>query len=264
MNKDTVWEAMAHLEPELIEEADRQPRRRMPVGKALVIAAAICLVLAAGVWAAESIFGFRVIEMSNDGENNSYEMIAEETVKFPASQFGETVQDYIANGMPVAEDAVQQEPASSGEETEAAVIALDVPTFSTWSEAADFIGKDIPLAAENPVLAAGSRQDITVRVNANVVTLNTVYELEGCSILFTASMEVEGTDGFSVGAYLGKGDLTITPQQSATGSGENVLLYVTEGDRPTCDAYFIQDGILYNVFLSSGDLALMEDILAAF
>lgn len=264
MNKDTLWNAMEHLSPDLIEEADRPQRQRMSPGKILVIAAAVCLVLAVGVLAAESIFGFRVIEMYNDGENNSYELIAEETVKFPVSQFGETVQDYIANGMPVKEGEVQEEPVTPGGEVEAAVIALDVPTFSTWEEAADFIGREIPLAAENPVLAAGTRRDITVRVNANVVSLNTVYELEGHSILFSASMEVEGTDGFSVGAYLGKGDLTITPQQSVTGSGEDVLLYVTEGERPTCDAYFIQDGILYNIFLSSGDIALMEEILAAF
>ena len=51
MNKDTLWEAMEHLEPDLIEEADRQPRRRMSVGRVLVIAAAVCLVLAAGVLA---------------------------------------------------------------------------------------------------------------------------------------------------------------------------------------------------------------------
>ena len=52
MNKETMWEAMEHLAPDLIEEADRPaaPRRRRFWGKTLLIAAAACLVLAVGVF----------------------------------------------------------------------------------------------------------------------------------------------------------------------------------------------------------------------
>ena len=78
MNKDTMWEAMEHLSPELIEEADQRQQRHLSAGKVLVIAAAACLVLAAGVLAAESIFGFRLIDLRNDGAVNSYELMAEE------------------------------------------------------------------------------------------------------------------------------------------------------------------------------------------
>ena len=45
MNKETLWEAMEHLAPDLIEEADypAAPKRRRTRGKALLIAAAIAL-----------------------------------------------------------------------------------------------------------------------------------------------------------------------------------------------------------------------------
>lgn len=261
MNKDTLWEAMAHLEPELIEEADRQPRRRMSVGKVLVIAAAACLVLAAGVLAAESIFGFQILEMRNDGEINSYELLATGAGEFPISQFGQTVQDYIVNGMPVLEET---EPESSGQGIEASVVSLDVPTFASWEEAAEFMGKDIPLVPENQVLAGGSCQEAKIYVNRNVVSLYTVYALEGHTVFLSAFAKVEGSEGFTVGSSHGAGDLTITPEQAVTGSGTDVLLYVTTGERPACEAYFIQEGIFYNLFLDSGDLALMEEILAAF
>ena len=261
MNKNTLWEAMEHLEPDLIEEADRQPRRRMSVGKVLVIAAATCLVLAAGVLAAESIFGFQILEMHNDGEINSYELLATGAGEFPISQFGETVQDYIENGMPVLEET---EPESSGEGIEMSVVTLDVPTFDNWEEAAKFVGKDIPLVPENQVLAGGNCQEAQVSINSNVVSLYTTYTLEGHTVFLSAFARVEGEEGFTVGAFHGAGDLTITPEQTVTGSGTDVLLYVTTGERPACDAYFIQEGIFYNLFMDSGDLALMEEILSAF
>ena len=42
MNKETMWEAMEHLAPDLIEEADypAAPKRRRTRGKTLLIAAA--------------------------------------------------------------------------------------------------------------------------------------------------------------------------------------------------------------------------------
>ena len=262
MNKDTMWEAMEHLSPELIEEADQRQRRRLSPGKVLVIAAAACLVLAAGVLAAESIFGFRILELRNDGESNYYNLLAEETTKFPISRFGETVQDYIQNGMPVLE----QSPAESDGTGEGlvSVVTFDVPTFSTWEEAAEFVGADIPLAEENSVLAEGTHQDFTIHAADNCVLLQTAYTLEGNTVLFTASAAVEGGQGYTTGASLGDGEMTTTPRHAATGSGADVLLYVTTGIRPSCDAYFIQDGIFYSIFLASGDLALMEEILAAF
>lgn len=262
MNKDTMWEAMEHLSPELIEDADQRQRRRLSAGRVLVIAAAACLVLAAGVLGAESIFGFRLIDLRNDETDNGYGLIAEETTKFPISQFGETVQDYIQNGMPILEQSPTE---SSGTgEIEAYTVVYDIPTFSTWDEAAEFVGADIPLVAENSVLAEGTHQDFTIHAADNCVLLQTAYTLEGNTILFTASAAVEGGQGYTTGASLGDGEMTTTPRHAATGSGADVLLYVTTGIRPSCDAYFIQDGIFYSIFLASGDLALMEEILAAF
>lgn len=264
MSRDAMWEAMAHLEPGLIEEADRStaPRGWNRRGKIFLVAAAACLVLATAALAVESIFGFRILEIQNDGENNNYQLMAEETVQFPLSQFGETVQDYIQNGMPVLHET---EPESSGEGTEASVVTFDVPTFSTWEEAAEFVGADIPLAEENPVLAGGTHQDFSVHVNRNSVDISTVYSVGVTSIMFSASVTVEDGKPYRTGAsFLGGDNLTITLQETVTGGGTDVLLYVTTGDRSACDAYFIQDGILYNLFITSDNMDLMEEILAAF
>lgn len=264
MNKDAIWDAMAHLEPDLIEEADNPtaPKSRSRGGKIFLIAAAACLTLAVGALAVESIFGFRILELRNDGQNNHYQLMAEATVKFPISQFGETVQDYIQNGMPVLHET---EPESSGDGTEASVVTFDVPTFSTWDEAAEFVGTDIPLVEENPVLASGTRRDFSVHVNRNSVDISTVYSVEVTSIIFTASVAVEDGKPYKTGAvFQGNSDLTITAQNTVTGSGTDVLLYVTTGERSACDAYFIQDGILYNLFMTSGNLELMKEILTSF
>ncbi len=263
MNRDTVWAAMAHLEPDLIEEADQQPRRRLSVGKVLVIAAAACLVLAAGVWAVESRFGFRILGVRSDGEDQYYELLAEGMTQFPISQFGETVQDYIQNGMPVLEE----DPAASdgAGEGEVSGVTFDAPTFATWEEAAEFVGPDIPLAEENPVLAGGFHRDFSVYANSNSVDILTVYYVGTTTIHFYASATVEGGETYRTGVhFLGADDLTITRRETVTGSGTDVLLYITTGERSACDARFIQNGILYSIFITDGNMDLMEEILAAF
>ena len=51
MNKETMWEAMEYLAPDLIEAADQPAvtKHRRLRGKTLLIAAAACLILAVGV-----------------------------------------------------------------------------------------------------------------------------------------------------------------------------------------------------------------------
>ena len=44
MSKEKLWEAMEHVAPDLIEEADRPVTAKKRLGKVLVIAAAACLI----------------------------------------------------------------------------------------------------------------------------------------------------------------------------------------------------------------------------
>ena len=263
MNKETMWEAMEHLAPDLIEEADypAAPRRRRSWGKTLLIAAAACLVLAVGVVAADALFGFHFLYFENDGESNRYGLTAD-TTKFPAEQFGETVQEYMENGMPV----LDRRPADyAAEGTEAEVVTLDVPSFDTWEEAADFIGEDIPLAAESSVLAAGKHREFDVFVTGDCASLSTVYTLDGYDIMVHVNIDAEGGGGYETGAFLGEGNLSIQQLEMTTGSGDGALVYLTTGERPSCDAYFIHEGVYYNIFIvDAEDTALMEEILASF
>ena len=264
MNKDTLWEGMAHLAPDLIEAADAPaaPRHRGTRGKTLLIAAAACLILAVGVVAADTLFGFRILEVINSEADNRYYLQAEEGVLFPVSQFGETVQDYIENGMPVLETR----PADMGEGD---VITYDVPSFDTWAEAAEFIGEDIPLAEENSVLAEGYDKEFQVFVNPDNVTLSATYYLDFNHISLFAHINTDAGHGrYTTGAYQGPGDMTIQQLEMTTGSGDGALVYLTTGERSSCDAYFLHDGIYYNIFISyrvtEADTALMEEILSSF
>ena len=264
MNRETMWEAMEHLAPDLIEAADQPAvtKHRRLRGKTLLIAAAACLVLAVGVVAADALFGFHFLYLENDGETNRYGMSVEDTVKFSPEQFGQTVQDYLKNGMPV----LSTRPADyMAEGVEGQVVTLDIPSFSTYDEAADFIGEDIPLAPESGVLAEGEHREFDIFVTANVVSLSTVYTLDGYDIMFHAHIDTEGSAPYETGAFLGKGDMATQLLEMRTGSGAGALVYLTTGERPTCDAYFIHEGIAYNIFIvDAPDTALMEEILASF
>lgn len=259
MNKETLWEAMEHLAPDLIEEADypAAPKRRRTRGKTLLIAAAACLILAVGVAAADALFGFHFLYFENNGETNRYGLTVD-TTKFPAEQFSETVQEYMENGMPV----LSTRPADMGE---GEVVTYDLPSFETWDEAADFIGEDIPLAPESSVLAGGEHRAFNVFVDGDGASLSTVYTLDGYDIMVHVNIDAEGGGGYETGAFLGEGDLSIQQLEMTTGSGDGALVYRTTGQRPTCDAYFIHEGIFYNVFIvDAPDTALMEEILASF
>ena len=263
-DKNTLWEAMEHLSPDLIEAADAPaaPKRRRRAGKALLIAAAACLALAVGTAAAERLFGFRILEVVNSEEANYYRLQSQEITPFPVSQFSETVQDYMENGMPVLEtrpaDYVAE--GSSG-----VVITYDIPAFDTWEEAAEFIGADIPLAEESGVLAEGEREGFSVSVTGNAVFFSAKYTLDGYPISLSANIHTEDIRNYSTGAYLGKGDMTTQQLELTTGSGDGALVYLTTGQQPACDAYFIHEGIYYNIFIEgAADTALMEEILASF
>ena len=264
MNRETMWEAMEHLAPDLIEAADQPAvtKHRRLRGKTLLIAAAACLVLAVGVVAADALFGFRFLYFENDGETNRYGMSMEDTVKFSPEQFGQTVQDYLKNGMPV----LSTRPADyMAEGVEGQVVTLDIPSFDTYDEAAAFIGEDIPLAPESSVLAEGEHREFDIFVSANVVSLSTVYTLDGYDIMFHANIDAEGGGGYETGAFLGAGDMATQLLEMTTGSGDGALVYLTTGERPSCDAYFIHEGIAYNIFIvDAADTALMEEILASF
>ena len=263
MNRDVMWEAMEHLAPDLIEEADRPAaQKRRSRGKMLLIAAAVCLVLAAGVVAADSLLGFKVREFFNGGAQNRYTLQPVEITQFPVAQFGETVQDYIENGVP----ELSREPVDYvAEGYTGCVVRLDIPTFDTWDEAAEFIGRDIPLAPENSVLRQGTAEPFRVFVSGNMVSLRANYDLDGLDVSCGANVAVQEGSLIPFWSTTFGDETSVAQQQTTTGSGADVLLYTITGDHAHCDANFILDGIFYRISLGdTADTALMEEILAAF
>ena len=261
MKDPSLWEAMEYIDPLLIEEADGPvPRRRRPLGRTLCVAAVICLLSAMGVLAAGELFGFRILEVRNDDHGARHSLTAEDVVYFPAEQFGGTVQERLAaGGDPTT--VIEENPTS---EAGVAVskIKIDVPYFDTYAEAAAYAGEDIPLAPESSVLSGRSSQQFGVATHSNVVLLSAVYDLEETGVLFSATIAVEGGPAPSFGSYYGTGQTELQQEAAETGSGCPALIYRTAGEHSTCEAYFIREGIVYNIFLTdTADTAVLQQIL---
>jgi hypothetical protein len=264
MKNPSLWEAMAHMDPLLIEEADLPAaRRRRPLGRTLCIAAAACLLLAVGVLASEELFGFRILEARNDEEGTRYSLTVEDAVQFPVEQFGETVQKRIAGGGDPT-TVIEESPANESG-MDVSKIQVDVPWFDTYAEAAAYLGENIPLAAESAALAGHSSRKIRVSTASNVVTLSTIYELEETGVMFSAAAFVEGGMFPTYGSADGTSGIELTQETAQTGTGCPALIYRTAGEHNTCEAYFIREGIVYNLFLTdTNDMSVLQRILDTF
>ena len=265
MKNPSLWEAMAHMDPLLIEEADRPvARRRRSVGRTLCIAAAACLLLAVGVLASEALFGFRILEVRNDEEGARYSLTVEDAVQFPVEQFGEMVQKRIATGGDPT-TVIEEHPANESGVDVSTIQQIDVPWFDTYAEAAAYLGENIPLAAESAALAGHGSRKIRVSTASNVVTLSTIYELEETGVMFSAAAFVEGGMSPTYGSADGASGIELTQETAQTGTGCPALIYRTGGERNTCEAYFIREGIVYNLFLTdTNDMSVLQRILDTF
>lgn len=264
MKNPSLWEAMEHLDPQLIEEADRPAvRRRRSLGRMAAIAAAACLLLAVGVLAAEELFGFRILEVKNDEHGARHSLAVEDAVQFPAAQFGETVQERLAaGGDPIT---VLETHPTSEEGIDVSRIQIDVPWFDTYAEAAAYVGENIPLAPESSALTGHPGPQIRVSTSGNAVSLSTVYELEETGVMFNVTIPVEGGAVPSFSSYYGTDEMELTQETAETGTGCPALIYRTSGERNTCEAYFIREGIVYNLFLTeTSDIAVLQRILDTF
>ena len=162
---------------------------------------------------------------------------------------------------------VLEELPTSGEGTaSAARIEVDVPKFDTYAEAAAYLGEDIPLAPESTALAGRLGQQIHVSTNRNAVTLSTVYSIEETGVLFSANVFVEGGTPPTFGSYYGyTGEVELRQETAQTGTGCPALIYHTAGEHNTCEAYFIREGIVYNLFLTdTNDMSVLQRILDTF
>lgn len=248
MNRETMWEAMEHLAPDLIEAADQPAvtKRRRLRGKTLLIAAAACLVLAVGVVAADALFGFHFLadDLAYSG-GHEYSFEADLT-RFPVEQFSEEVQNIME-----APDPVQ-----------------DRFVFDTWDEVLNFIGGDIPLAPESNALADATNTGFHVSVSKDATTnISTMYTLDGHDIILDVHIGGEELDSFRVGSVFPDENLSTQRIETTTGSGAGALIHLTTGGDSNghCTSSFLREGIFYGFFITdASDTALMEEILASF
>lgn len=237
MDDNRLWEAMAHLDPALINEADRparRPRRLRPV-----LAAAICAVLAVGALAAGGLLGFDGFRHTDDGVTESWTMTPSGTIAFPKAQFSGAAREAMEGGSGTLE-------------------------FDTWDEAAAFVGKDIPLASLGKTLTGG--QDGRIRVMAESFYVGVIAQsvVDGCRVGLVANIDVEGAESHETGVVT-KSGRDVESRTVALGSGGDALVYTVDGEWPYCVAYFIRDGIYYNLTVDgTADSVVLEALLAEF
>ena len=247
MNRETMWEAMEHLAPDLIEAADQPAvtKHRRLRGKTLLIAAAACLVLAVGVVAADALFGFHfpADDLAYSG-GHEYSFEADLT-RFPVEQFSEEVQNIMEAPDPVRDRFV----------------------FDTWDEVLNFIGEDIPLAPESSVLADATNTGFRVSVSKSTTNISTIYTLDGYDIILDVHIGGEELDYFHIGSVFVDETFNTQRIETTIGSGAGALIHLTtdEDSNGPCTASFLRDGIYYGLFIvDAEDTALMEEILASF
>ncbi len=245
MSKEKLWEAMEHVAPELIEEADRPVTAKKRRGRVLVIAAAACFLLAVGVVAADALFGFRFLSddlLYSGGHDYSFEA---DLTRFPDEQFSEEVQNIMEASDPDQDSFV----------------------FDTWDEVLDFIGEDIPLAPESSVLADATNTGFRVSVSKSTTNISTIYTLDGYDIIFSVYIGGEELDYFHVGSVFADENFNTQRIETSIGSGAGALIHhaTDEDSNGPCTSSFLRDGIYYSIFIAgASDTALMEEILADF
>lgn len=184
MDKEKILEAMAHIDPALVEEADRPAVRRTGWRRAALIAACLCLLLAGtAAAAAAGGAGMRVIRMFNSEES---------LVKYG--------HDESYSGYEIVGGAAYIPADSLSEEVNR--LALEHPrettfkAFARWEFAEEFIGRNL---LDNPLFDKAP--------NGTRYTDVTETEWGSCLLMVGASAEgltsVNAITSYRIGSLAG-------------------------------------------------------------
>lgn len=276
MNREQIMEAMNHIDPALIEAADRNTstakHSRRGWSRPAIIAACLCMLLAGTALAAE-ILGWIEVKLpgSDEGVDGMSYQIEAEYGLLPVDILSEEVRQSAA-AVPVPEEGKWY-----GEAWR----------FDSWPEAEAFLGLELAnnslleqmekgstsfgdleqeQIAEGPCLAIAEIDNGIPRwIHVEARYLEGQYQ-----ITETAGLQFYGPENRRVERSPAKMEITaltgrvIQMEDYAASSGLEASL-ITRSD--LCEAYFIKSGVLFTLSVSdSGPDAqqLLKDILDAY
>ncbi|WP_298035149.1 hypothetical protein [uncultured Dysosmobacter sp.] len=275
MNGRELLEAMSCVDTALVEDAAEGPaHRRIPLKRALTIAACVCLLLAGGALAAEAIWGVQIGDLFTSQEESSYSVYG--TVRtVPDGDFSQELHDHLRDNWAVwnAKSREQQMFSSTlpgslyqshetwAEGTEHLGVELVNPLEEAdWLEQATYVG--MPLDGE-----LGRKKGIehcTSYVygneNAQVETaaLTAGYRTGEIRLTLRAELRTEyagetaadGSQEVETGALWTEA-VNMYSNSIAMPDGQDAALVVSQPRREnsyvSIAAYFIQDGLLYSL-----------------
>lgn len=242
MNKEQIMEAMNHIDPALIEAADRNvstaKRSRRGWSRPAVIAACLCLVLAGTAVAAE-LSGVRIVDFFNQearSANPGWE---------PEIYSGYTVENDVAY-FPI--DALSPEIVEIDRSAERNVCR----SFSSWKALEEFVGLDI---MENAVLEdapAGVGIDLGIEGGSgkNVVCVNAykdvgVSRVYVCGSFLLHSHRYHGDWRGGVNAWV---TAEIFTERGREGSPEESSVYYSNDAEVSSEEYVTSAGLPVQIF----------------
>lgn len=298
MNGRELLEGIGQIDEALIDEAEvRRPRRRL---RPWLLAACICLALAGTVCAVGNLWGVQIRGLSTGEEESGYSVYG--TVRaVPDGEFSQEAHDALREKWDawLAEDEMMRGLSSS------------LPgglqrSFETWEEGAEFLG----VTPANPLEEADWLEQATIvgmpldgelgtKIGVQHCGLSLYGDVEGhvetasltagyrsgeLRVVLRADLRTEyagetaedGSQDVETGAVWTE-EVDLYRNSAVMPDGQTAELVVSQPRREdacvSIDAYFIQDGLLYTLYVvgpDSGDeavaavRAVLEQALACF
>ena len=252
MNGQDLYRGFSYVDPAMAEEAVR-PVKRRPWRRCLLTAACVCLLLAGGALAAETIFGVQITGIFYHQKESGYQVLPE-LEPYPAENFSS----------PALTEALEEVRQQYRDRTEDNEFPEGYQFLGdTWADCEAFLGVSLPNPLESAAglspLSSGalplSRDHAHCSVNLTAdaaghleyVIVSTCYETEEYKVSLSVhfSMEGNGNDPGLRVFYDGEADFDMDTYPLADGQDAALLTARQETMNYTkTDAYFVRaDGI---------------------
>ena len=254
MNGQDLFRGLEFVDPVMAEEAVRPARRRRPWRQCLVAAACVCLLLAGGTLAAETLFGVQITGMFRGSEESGYQVLPE-LEPCPAGKFSSPA---LTQAL---EEIRRQYREYRGEDD----VYRGGYRFQgdTWADCEAFLGASLPNPLETaadlsplsssalPLSAHNTHCSVTLTADARgklwYVSLLTCYEAGEykVSLYVDFSMEGNGQDPGLRVFYEGTTDFAVDTYPMSDGQ-EAAQLFARQEDMSftKVNSYFVKaDGI---------------------
>lgn len=277
MNGRDLLAGLGHVDAALIEEAETARPRRRP--RPWLLAACVCLVLAATACAVETFWGVQIGELST-GEESSYSVYG--TVRtVPDAEFSQEVHEILEDEW--ADWWAMDEMSRMLSSTQ---LGVSYREYETWAEGTEVLGMELanpleeadwlekatttgmPLDADQGGKIGAGHCQVSIYGNeegqVKTASLQAGYNTGDIRLVLCAELQTEYSgdmteDGRQAveAVSLWMETVNMTSNSVAMSDGQLAVLVISQPRRKdsyvSIDAYFIQDGLLYTLYVTGPD-----------